>query len=117
MKWEMPPHSGSSCREPVRSQIPTETDRTWGMDSVSRTSPFGSISFRMFRGILAAMDFVPKWHNVANSPKAFWRPFGGVNPAVELLPPVFIFNPNAGFCNSKAVKPAFFEVQTGGSAE
>src|SRR5262249_36615313 len=46
MRCEMPPRSSGSAREPVSTQMPTATERTWGMASVTTRSPFGRISLR-----------------------------------------------------------------------
>src|SRR5262249_9149507 len=46
MRWEMPPLLSASTRDPVSTQIPTATDRTCGMASVTTRMPFGSTSFR-----------------------------------------------------------------------
>ena len=45
MKCEMPLSSAGSRREPLRSQMPTETEWTCSIGSVITTSPFGSTSF------------------------------------------------------------------------
>ena len=47
-KWTMPFWSSRSCREPVRSQMPIETDRTAGMDSVTICNPFERVFFLTF---------------------------------------------------------------------
>ncbi len=49
MKCAMPLRSGDSPRDPVPSQIPTDTERTCGIFSVTIISPFGSTAFSMSR--------------------------------------------------------------------
>jgi hypothetical protein len=40
----MPFSAAGSFREPVRTQMPTDTDRAWGIGSATSTSPFGNRS-------------------------------------------------------------------------
>src|SRR6266446_5971961 len=42
MKWAIPLLSGDSPREPVPTQMPTDTERTCGIFSVTTTRPFGN---------------------------------------------------------------------------
>src|SRR5262249_24299783 len=49
MKCEMPFRSEGSRREPVRIQMPTETERTCGIRSVMTTRPLGRTSLSMSR--------------------------------------------------------------------
>src|SRR5262245_7640261 len=46
IRWEMPPRSSGSTREPVSTQMPTATERTCGIASVTMRMPFGSRSLR-----------------------------------------------------------------------
>src|SRR5262245_59127162 len=46
MRWEIPPRSSGSRREPVPIQIPTATERTWGMRSVRMRMPLGRTLLR-----------------------------------------------------------------------
>ena len=41
IRWEMPPRSSGSTREPVSTQMPTATERTCGIASVTSRMPFG----------------------------------------------------------------------------
>ena len=56
-KWTIPFCSSRSCREPVRSQIPMETDRTAGMDSVTTCSPFERVLFLTFNLMVFILEF------------------------------------------------------------
>src|SRR5262252_4454543 len=46
IRWEMPPRSTGSTREPVSTQMPTATDRTQCSDSVTTRTPFGNTGLR-----------------------------------------------------------------------
>ncbi len=46
IRWEMPPRASGSAREPVSTQIPTATERTCGMVSVTRRTPLGRALLR-----------------------------------------------------------------------
>src|SRR5215470_1474254 len=46
MRWEIPPRSSGSAREPVSTQMPTATERTCGIASVTTRTPFGRMSLR-----------------------------------------------------------------------
>src|SRR5262245_2025971 len=46
IRWDMPPRSRGSTREPVSTQIPTATERTQGSDSVTTRTPFGNTVLR-----------------------------------------------------------------------
>ncbi len=46
IRWEMPPGSADSSREPVSIQMPTATERTCGIRSVTIRIPFGRTLFR-----------------------------------------------------------------------
>src|SRR6266478_4523157 len=50
IRWEMPPRSTGSTREPVSTQIPTATERTWASDSVTTRIPPGSTVLRYASG-------------------------------------------------------------------
>src|SRR5262245_11512010 len=50
IRWEMPPRSSGSTREPVSTQMPTATDRTCGIASVTIRTPFGSSVLRQVTG-------------------------------------------------------------------
>src|SRR5262245_14343899 len=45
IRWETPPRSSGSWREPVSTQIPTATERTWPIRSEMTRIPFGSRLF------------------------------------------------------------------------
>src|SRR5579871_537351 len=51
-KCEIPFHCGSSSREPVLIQMPSETERMCCISSVMRVSPLGRISRRILRASL-----------------------------------------------------------------
>ena len=51
MKWQSPFSSGPSQREPVPIQIPTETERTWGMASVTIRTPLARTVVWISRGV------------------------------------------------------------------
>src|SRR5262245_895659 len=46
MRWEMPPRSSGSRREPVPTQTPTTTERTCGIRSVRTRMPLGRTLLR-----------------------------------------------------------------------
>ena len=46
MRWEIPPRSSGSTREPVSTHTPTATERTCGIDSVTRRMPLGRTALR-----------------------------------------------------------------------
>src|SRR5262245_39168943 len=46
MRWEMPPRSSGSTRDPGSTQMPTATERTCGIASVTTRIPLGSTSLR-----------------------------------------------------------------------
>src|SRR6476661_2386985 len=46
IRWEMPPSASGSAREPVSTQMPTATERTCGIVSVTRRTPLGSALLR-----------------------------------------------------------------------
>jgi len=46
IRWEMPPRSAASLREPVSTQMPTATERTCSIRSVTTRIPLGSTLFR-----------------------------------------------------------------------
>ena len=46
MKWEMPPSSTGSSREPAAIQTPRATERTLSMRSVATRRPFSSVDRR-----------------------------------------------------------------------
>src|SRR5207248_4498289 len=46
IRWEIPPRPSGSTREPVSTQIPTATERTCGIVSVTSRMPLGSRSLR-----------------------------------------------------------------------
>ncbi len=56
MKCEMPLRSAISRREPVHTQMPTETDRTCGMRSLMTRSPFESVVISISRTGFAEVD-------------------------------------------------------------
>ena len=46
IRCEMPPRASGSTREPVSTQIPTATERTCGIASVTMRMPLGSTLLR-----------------------------------------------------------------------
>src|ERR1035438_1005643 len=52
MKCERPFSSALSRREPLETQIPTETERTCGIASVITLIPFGRVVVRMSRSLV-----------------------------------------------------------------
>src|SRR5262245_37376667 len=47
MRCDMPARSSGSCREPVSTQTPTATERTWDIRSVTSRMPLGRTAFRL----------------------------------------------------------------------
>src|SRR6266540_736864 len=88
IRWEIPPRLSGSTREPVSTQIPTATERTWGMASVTTRMPFGSRSFRQATSTLGGGLRPPSEPSPQDAVRAAGRRGAGAPPSEASNPDI-----------------------------